>query len=219
MKLLMLRGGKPIDTRNDMARVQILFAHPGQKHSNVNLELAKVASSTDGITFVDLYARYPRFKIDIDHEQERLVHHDVLVLQFPIYWYSTPSLLKEWQDLVLEYGFAYGPGGDKLKGKLCLPVVTAGGLEQAYCEAGSNRFGLRALLAPLEQTAGLCQMHYLPPFALFSALKARTDGRGQSHAKRYRALLEALRDDRLDLKRAAELELLSDDALPINGKA
>ena len=53
----------------------------------------------EGVTFVDLYAEYPRFEIDVDREQARLLAHDVIVFQNPLFWYSTPAILKEWQDL------------------------------------------------------------------------------------------------------------------------
>ena len=53
-----------------------------------------------------------------------------------------------------------------------LPVATAGGPDDAYREQGSNKFPLRTLLTPLEQTANLCQMRYIPPFVLFASLKA-----------------------------------------------
>ena len=200
-------------------RVLVLHVHPGQQHSVINRKLAEAASGVEGITVVDLYRRYPQFKIDIDKEQEQLLAHDAIVFQFPIYWYSTPSLLKEWQDLVLEYGFAYGPDGDKLKGKLFFPVVTAGGPEDAYKAEGYNRFSLRTLLAPLEQTATLCQMNFVPPMALFSAHRAREDTRGEAHSLAYIDLLTALRDDRFDLEAAAKEELLSSAALPIKTEA
>ncbi len=198
-----------------MAKVLILFAHPGQKHSCVNIGMAKAARAMAGVTFIDLYAEYPRFNIDIDQEQARLLAHDVIVFQFPIYWYSVPALLKEWQDLVLEYGFAYGHGGDRLKGKVLLPVVTAGGPQDAYNEQGSNHFRLRTLLSPLEQTATLCQMRFMPPLALFSAHSASTDGRGAEHIFRYRVLIDALMDDRLDYEQAMLLDLLTQGNLPI----
>ncbi len=202
-----------------MARVLVLFAHPGQRHSKINVAMAKTARSVEGITFVDLYAEYPTYNIDIDQEQARLLEHDVLVLQFPIYWYSTPSLLKEWQDLVLEYGFAYGHDGKKLMGKRFLVAATAGGDQQAYHPQGQNHFGIRTLLSPLEQTANLCQMDFLAPFVLFSAGKAASDGRGEQHVASYRRLLQALRDDRFDYAAARHLEVLRDDTLPIQGGA
>ena len=192
-----------------MRRILVLYAHPNQTHSQANNLLAATAAGVDGITFVDLYAAYPRFKINVDHEQQQLDEHDVLVLQFPVYWYSTPSLLKEWQDLVLEYGYAYGPDGNALAGKLCLLAVTAGAPADAYGADGINQFELRTLLSPLEQTANLCQMRFLPPFALFASLRAREDSRIENHADAYRQLLEALRDETLDLNALSDRKLLS----------
>lgn len=184
-----------------MSRILVLFAHPNQSQSKVNVPMARMAGDTDGVTCVDLYAEYPRFKIDVAREQERLLEHDVIVMQFPFYWYSTPALLKEWQDLVLEFGFAYGRDGDKLAGKRLLPAITAGGAEHAYSAQGTNHFPIRTLLTPLEQTANLCQMHYLPPLVLFAALSASADDRVQQHVQLYRRLLEGLRDDTLDTSR------------------
>ncbi len=89
-------------------RVLVLFAHPSQHRSEANKPLFEQAKRIEGVTCVDLYAEYPTFKINIDREQKRLLDHDIIIFQFPLYWYSTPAILKEWQDLVLEYGFAYG---------------------------------------------------------------------------------------------------------------
>ena len=47
----------------------------------------------------------------MDEEQQRLADHDLIVLQFPLYWYTGPALLKEWLDLVWLQGFAYGESG------------------------------------------------------------------------------------------------------------
>ncbi len=191
-----------------MARVLVNYAHPGQRHSRINRSLARCAEMLDGISFVDLYASYPRFNIDVDQEQLQLLNHDVIILQFPLYWYSTPALLKEWQDLVLEYGFAYGPGGDKLAGKYLLPVVTAGAAEETYQCDGSNCYSLRELLAPLEQTAALCQVEYLPPYVLFSAHQARDEVSGDRHISGYQSLLTALRDDHYDYNAAVKFDHL-----------
>lgn len=108
-------------------RVLVLFAHPSQHRSEANKPLFEQAKRVDGVTCVDLYAEYPTFKINIDREQKRLLDHDIIIFQFPLYWYSTPAILKEWQDLVLEYGFAYGTDGNELQGKKLLCSITAGG--------------------------------------------------------------------------------------------
>ena len=198
-----------------MSRVLVLFAHPNPGQSRVNKPMADMAKTLEGVTFVDLYSLYPRYKIDIDAEQQRLIDHDVIVFQFPFYWYSTPSMLKIWQDLVLEHGFAYGQGGNLLAGKSLLIATTAGGAEDAYSVEGSNSFPVRTLLAPLEQTACLCQLRYLAPLVLFSSLAASNDQRVSVHVEQYKTVLESLRDNRLDLNAALSQELLGEPAIPL----
>ena len=87
-------------------KILLLFAHPAQGCSEVNLPMFQAASGIDGITCIDLYALYPKHNIDVALEQERLRQHNIIIFLFPLYWYSTPALLKDWMDLVLEYGFA-----------------------------------------------------------------------------------------------------------------
>jgi putative NADPH-quinone reductase len=192
-------------------RILVLFAHPSLGRSEANRPLAEAARAVAGVTFVDLYAEYPAFEIDVDREQARLRAHDVICFLHPLYWYSTPAILKEWQDLVLEHGFAYGSAGTALQGKLFFSALTAGGAEAAYCAEGYNHFSIRELLRPLEQTAMLCGMVYLPPFALFGARTAVEEGRIAAHVSAWTRLLEALRDDRLDIARAAALPRLNGD--------
>lgn len=195
----------------------MLCAHPSLGRSEVNRPMMDVAAAINGVTLIDLYAEYPGFEIDIDREQQRLLDHDVIIFQHPLYWYSTPSILKEWQDLVLEYGFAYGSDATALHGKLFFSALSAGGIEAAYRADGYNHFTIRQLLHPLEQTARLCGMHYLPPYALFGSRNADDDGRINRHLIGWIQLLEALRDDRLDIAAAGSLARLNDalDTLPM----
>ncbi|MCA3879871.1 NAD(P)H-dependent oxidoreductase [Vibrio vulnificus] len=194
-------------------KVLVIYAHPSQHRSEVNAPLFAAAQAVDGVTCVDLYAEYPQFDINIDKEQARLLEHDVIVFQFPLYWYSTPALLKEWQDLVLEYGFAYGTDGIALKDKLMLCVVSAGGKEEAYKAEGYNHFTIRQLLAPIEQMAALTSMHYLPPFAIFGARTALEENRIDQHVERYVTLLQALVEDRVNIHAANHLNKIT-HALP-----
>jgi putative NADPH-quinone reductase len=191
-------------------RILVLLAHPSLDRSEVNRPMAEAIGALDGVTLVDLYAEYPDFQIDIDREQAQLLAHDVIVFQHPLYWYSTPAILKEWQDLVLEHGFAYGTEGTALHGKILFNALTAGGLEAAYCAEGYNHFTIRELLHPIEQTTMLCGMTYLPPFTLFGSRTAVDDGRIERHIADWVGLLSALRDDRLDITRAQRLPLLND---------
>jgi len=193
-----------------MAETLVYFAHPGQRYSRANRAMRDAADGVEGITFVDLYADYPRFDIDIDREQKRLLAHEVILFQFPMFWYSTPSIIKEWQDLVLEHGFAYGAGGDALAGKTMMLALTAAGPREAYSRGGYQQHDMRTFLTPLEQTAALCGMRFAVPFVLFGALKAATDGRVERHARAWQRLLRAIRDDRHDFA-AGGADLLEHD--------
>jgi len=191
-----------------MRRILILFAHPVLERSRVNRRLVAEVRDISGVTVHDLYEAYPTLDIDAKREQRLLVDHDVIVFQHPFYWYSCPAILKEWQDLVLAHGWAYGHGGTQLRGKITLNAITTGGPESAYHHDGYNRFTIRELLAPWDQTAHLCGMRYLAPFAVHAALRVVGDDDIAEPRARYRQLIEALRDDRLDLDRAARADNL-----------
>lgn len=88
--------------------------------------------------------------LDIEQEQKKLLWADAVILQFPLWWYSMPAILKGWVDRVYAYGFAYGVGehsethwGDRfgegmLAGKRAMLVVSAGGWSSHYAPRGIN---------------------------------------------------------------------------------
>jgi len=194
---------------NTNHRVLIQFAHPALQNSRVNRRLISGVESMAGVTFNDLYERYPTLYIDVEREQELLTQHDIVILHHPFYWYSTPAILKEWQDLVLQHGWAYGRQGRALEGKFLFNVISTGGPRQAYTTEGRNHFTLRQLLAPLEQTATLCRMHYLAPFAVHGTHLMPAE-QIELYTRDYHHLLQALVEGRVDLDRAAEVERLND---------
>lgn len=194
-----------------MRRVLVLFAHPVLERSRVNRRLVSALADVDDVTVHDLYDHYPTLCIDVAREQELLLAHDVIVFQHPFYWYSVPAILKEWQDLVLEHGWAYGAGGSKLRGKITLNAITTGGPAQAYRREGYNRFTMRELLAPWEQTASLCGMQFLAPFTVHAALRVAVDEDVATRREDYRRLIVALRDGHVDLAYAARCENLADE--------
>lgn len=149
-----------------MAKTLILFAHPRLENSRSNAALLKALPRHAELTLHDLYEHYPDFNINIAHEQSLLLQHDVVVWMHPFYWYSSPPLLKQWIDMVLEFGWAYGPVGTALSGKLVFNAITTGGSAEAYQPTGSNKFTISEFLAPFHQTARLCKMLYLPPFVV-----------------------------------------------------
>jgi glutathione-regulated potassium-efflux system ancillary protein KefG len=176
-------------------RVLILFAHPAIAKSRVNRVLASAVRGLPGVTFHDLYEAYPDFDIDVGREQGLLVEHGAIVLHHPFYWYSTPALVKEWEDVVLEHGWAYGRDGTALRGKAFLSAVTTGGREASYGPGGGNRYTVETFLAPIEQTARLCGMEWRPPFVVHGTHGMTPEEAGR-HAERYRSTVEALRDGR-----------------------
>jgi glutathione-regulated potassium-efflux system ancillary protein KefG len=192
-----------------MAKLLIYYAHPGQSHSRVNTKMAKIAKQERGDSFVDLYAQYPRFQIDIVKEQQRLVDHDVILFQFPIFWYSTPSIIKEWQDLVLQQGFAFGTDGDQLANKTLMLAMTAGGPEDAYSQGGYQNHTLRTFLTPFEQTATLCNMQFTSPYVLYDSLQAPGSGEADLHIRAYQQLIRAIENDSYDFNAAGNLDTVS----------
>jgi glutathione-regulated potassium-efflux system ancillary protein KefG len=172
-------------------KILILFAHPRYEGSRNNSILIKSVPDNPSITFHDLYDRYPDFNIDIETEKRLLSEHQIIIWQHPFYWYSSPPLLKQWIDLVLEFGWAYGPGGNALQGKIIFNAITAGGQRSAYSREGHNRFTLPELLAPFNQTAVLCKMTYLPPFAVHGTHRILPDEKSRL-SEQYRTILGKL---------------------------
>jgi NAD(P)H dehydrogenase (quinone) len=140
---------------------------------------------------------------DVRAEQEKLLWADVLILQFPLWWFSMPAILKGWVDRVYAYGFAYGVGehsdqrwGDRygegtLAGKRAMLIVTAGGWEEHYAPRGVNG-PIDDLLFPIHH--GI--LYYpgydvLPPFVAYSVDRLDDDG-FEPMAERLRDRMRAL---------------------------
>ncbi|WP_437733561.1 NAD(P)H-dependent oxidoreductase [Sorangium sp. So ce1335] len=87
---------------------------------------------------------------DVAEEQRRLLWAHAVILQFPLWWFSMPAILKGWVERVFAHGFAYGVGehsdrrwGDRygegvFAGKRAMLVLTAGGWVEHYAERGIN---------------------------------------------------------------------------------
>jgi glutathione-regulated potassium-efflux system ancillary protein KefG len=190
-------------------RILILFAHPRAGTSIVQSHMRAAISGLENVTIHDLYAAYPDFMIDVKREQALLMEHDVIIFQHPFYWYSSPAIIKEWQDLVLESGWAYGSGGTALHGKFLGSALSTGGTNDAYQEDGRNRFRIEDLLRPYDQTAYLCGMAYIAPFVIYSGRHIE-EGQLSGHAEKYRDIVIGLRDGRINpLKHIADGHTLS----------
>ncbi|MBN1547271.1 MAG: NAD(P)H-dependent oxidoreductase [Syntrophaceae bacterium] len=174
-----------------MNRILILFAHPRYEKSRVNRALLDKVKDMPEVTVHDLYERYPDFNIHSAAEQKLLREHEIIIWHHPFYMYGAPAMLKQWIDLVLEYGWAHGQGGEKLKGKIIFNTLTSGGTREVYSAAGFNRFTIGEFLLPFNQTATLCGMIYLPPFAVQGTYLLKEEEL-REYADLYRTLLNRL---------------------------
>ena len=117
--------------------------------------------------------------------------------------------MKQWIDLVLEYNWAYGPRGVFLRDKTILNAITAGGGRKVYCEEGRNNYTITEFLRPFEQTAILCGMNYLPPFAVMGTHRL-ADEDIVRYEQEYINLLNALREDHLTVEVKDKCQFIND---------
>lgn len=185
-----------------MSRILIISGHPDLQQSWTNrLIIDTLEQEVSDLNVRRLDQRYPDFNIDVASEQQALLDAEIVVLQFPFYWYSVPALLKQWLDKVLTFNFAYGPEGDKLKGKQFLLSVTVGGPQEAYQPLGYNHFTIEQLLRPLQQTAYLAGMIFQPPLISHRMVyipgvyntQEEVEARAREHATRLISTLDSLR--------------------------
>jgi glutathione-regulated potassium-efflux system ancillary protein KefF len=170
-------------------RILVIYAHSAPHQSRVNRRLADAARSLPEVYVDDLYETYPDFYIDVVREQALIAQADLLVFLHPIQWYSMPSLLKEWIDVVLQPGWAHGQDGGALRGKGYWLVVTTGSPADTYRHGGAHGRPFNDFLAPFKQTAALCGMEWLAPHVLHGAHQV-DDDTVNAHVAAFRRGLE-----------------------------
>lgn len=133
---------------------------------------------------------------DIRKEQERVRRADLIVFQFPVWWYGVPAILKGWADRVLAHGFAYTDDRlfetGLLRGKSAMVSFTTGGT-RAELDADSGITGtVEEFLRPF--TGGVLRytgMEVLPAFGAYAPAALPPPER-EAELARYRAHLEAV---------------------------
>lgn len=176
-----------------MAEVQILLSHPTFDRSRANRAWVDAVAGLPGVEVAHLDGLYPDGRIALDAEVARLIAARRVVLQFPVQWYSTPPLLKTWQDTVLTRMFYINPKteGDLIAGRPLLVAATSGNRPSAYAAEGVNLFPLPELLKPLHSTANRCGLRWEEPFVTYENRDPPAD-KLRADAARYRARIEAL---------------------------
>ncbi len=174
-----------------MKNTLVVIGHPFWQGSSANKRIIDCLAKIDGtnIQYSNIGVLYPDGNIDIDSEQNKLIEADVIVFQFPIQWYGAPSIMHKYMEGVLSYGFAYGDGGDRLKGKHFIASFTAGGPEEAY--TGKYGYTTDQLMIPLKAMASYCGMtydSYVVSYGMFHA----PDATCLDHARRLADRIAAL---------------------------
>lgn len=179
-----------------MKKTLLILSHPSLENSKFNKALIEEVRDCENLTIrhlEDLYGSDIK-AFDVDYEQKLLLEHDRVVFQFPWYWYSSPAMIKAYQDEVLTYGFAYGNAGDKLNGKEFKVATTVGAPDYAYQEGGWNKKSMNELLSPFQSMANLTGMTYTRAFKVHGTA-AMNDMQLERKAKEYK---EELLDDAWD---------------------
>lgn len=164
----------------------VILAHPTIVDSKINKRWKQeLLQYPDEITIHELYKEYPDGNINVLKEQKLLESYDNIIFQFPLYWYSYPSLLKKWLDEVFTHGWAYGSKGDKLKGKKFGIAMSIGDKKDNYLPSGSVTFTVDEVIIPFKATAIHVGAILMPHFAIFGASYQATEEEINQSAKDY----------------------------------
>ena len=184
-----VRDGQEPDS--EQRGILVILAHPYPDRSRANRVLARSLDGLESVAVRSLYDLYPDFAIDVAAEQAVLGAASAVVWQHPIHWYAAPALLKLWFEKVLTAGWAWGPGGDVLRGKPCQWVVTTGGDGIDYLPSGIHQHTFEAFVPVVRQTAQFCGMVWLEPLVVHEADRI-DDATLDAWGGRYRSLLVSL---------------------------
>lgn len=164
----------------------VILAHPNLEGSRVNqIWRDELLQYSDVITVHEIYKAYPDWNIDVPREQNLVEAYNHVILQFPLYWYSYPPLLKKWFDDVFAYGWAYGSRGDKLKGKKIGLAMSIGDKKENYLPEGSVSFTVDQLITPFIASTRHVGAVALPYYAVFGASFQISDEDIHHSAKEY----------------------------------
>ncbi len=134
----------------------------GNPHATSSTFIAAIqpAIQAHGMEWVVLANEASRGAFDVPSFQVTLSGAEVIVLHFPLYWYSPPALVKQWLDSILTSGWAFPKSSSKLRGKTLIISVTTGAPLSSFQPDGSNGSTLEDLLLPLKRTAYYCGMQW-----------------------------------------------------------
>lgn len=175
----------------------LILAHPNFQDSVANKTITQELTQINDLEVRNIHQLYPNYQIDVKAEQEALLRHDLIILQYPMYWFNMPAILKIWFDEVFTYQFAYGSQGDKLKGKRLLPSLTAGQPEKNFIH--NDRNIMDDFLFSVKKSAEYAKMDYINPVILYdiATVTGHTAKEIEAKAKIHSQKILSVIDDQL----------------------
>lgn len=139
------------------------------------------------------------FTADIQAEIDKVLACDLLILQFPLWWFSVPAIMKGWIDRVFANGTVYGSGGMRfdnggLKGRRAMLAFTTGCFPEMMAPDGL--LGQRdVILWHLQHgTFGYSGLQVLEPFVGW-AIQYTDEAKRRAYLDQYEARLRSIEQD------------------------
>jgi putative NADPH-quinone reductase len=133
--------------------------------------------------------------VDISSELTKISWANHIIFQFPLWWFSTPAILKGWFDRILIKGFAYDAGkifnDGLLKGKTASLIVTTQSPESAYQKEGLHQATIDTFLHHIHHTLRFVGIKTLAPFIVYAAFNLDAEQKEQI-VKNYHTYLDNL---------------------------
>ncbi|MFK8301547.1 NAD(P)H-dependent oxidoreductase [Capnocytophaga stomatis] len=177
-KKAITENSKPV-VKVSETKILVISGHPDLSKSTANRIILSDLEKhfVNKISVRRLDEMYPDYKINIEAEEKSLLNADVVVLQFPFYWYGTPALLKKWIDDVL-LGFFDGNTAGKFKGKKVIVSLTTGAPQEAYETPNQS---VEAYLLPLQETFTVIGGEWLKPVFSYNYIPENQQAEKQAH--------------------------------------
>ncbi|MCO6564880.1 MAG: NAD(P)H-dependent oxidoreductase [Apibacter sp.] len=170
----------------------VIIGHPDLSNSTINKRWVKeIEKYPEMFTVHSLYNTYPNYSIDVEKEQKLIEQHENIILQYPLYWFNCPALLKKWIDDVFTYGWAYGSKGDKMKDKKIALAISAGSKEENYKKDRNYSVTIDDLILPFKITSDYMNSNFKGYFILYGTNSIRTDALEKS-AEQYISFIKKL---------------------------
>ena len=164
-----------------MKKTLVVLAHPDMENSRANKAFKEEAEKLWNVELYNIYEKYPDGKIDVEKELKLLSETDTLILQFPLFCFNCPSLLKEWIDTV--FVSSLYSENKVLKGKKIGIAVTTGGIASRY--DGTNGLTIKEVLKRFLLRIPDVERIELPIYSLFGVKPDLSDEKIVESAKKY----------------------------------